>query len=95
MKYVRFRNIQQLEEDKLKDLIEMIEENCSGISAKTNEDLLPPISAPVHHEMLPAAQKPKKEEKVVTPDASNEEANSRYVASVSQKLSAFICRFHS
>jgi uncharacterized protein YfdQ (DUF2303 family) len=84
MKYVRFRNIKQLEQDKLKDLIEMIEENLSGTSAKSNEDLLPPISAPVHHERLPIAQKPKDEEKDVKPNVSNEESNSGSVASITK-----------
>ncbi len=81
MKYVRFRNIKQLEQEKLKELIEMIEENLSGTSAKSNEDLRPPISAPVHHELIPIAQKPKDEEKDVKPNASNEELNSGSVAS--------------
>jgi ribosomal protein L12E/L44/L45/RPP1/RPP2 len=81
MKYVRFRNIKQLEQDKLKELIEMVEENLSGTSAKPNEDLLPPISAPAHHEPISIAQKPKEEEKDVK---SNEESNSGSVASVTK-----------
>jgi uncharacterized protein YfdQ (DUF2303 family) len=84
MKYVRFRNIKQLEQEKLKDLIEMIEENLSGVSAKSNEDSLPPISAPVHHEPISIAQKPEEEEKEVKPNASNEEPNSGSVASVTK-----------
>ncbi|CAF0805995.1 unnamed protein product [Rotaria sordida] len=82
MKYVRFRNIKQLEQDKLKDLIEMIEENLSGTSAKTNENLLSPHSAPVHHELLPVAQKPKEELKL---NASNKEMNSGPKTDLSRK----------
>jgi hypothetical protein len=82
MKYVRFRNIKQLEPEKLKDLIEMIEENLSGTNVKLNEDLRPPILAPVHYDVLTVAQKPNQEQKEVKPDISNEETYSRYVALV-------------
>ncbi|CAF2778304.1 unnamed protein product [Rotaria sp. Silwood2] len=75
MKYVRFCNIKQLEQEKLKDLIEMIEENVSGTTAQSDEDVLPHTSVPVHHELLAVASK-SKEEKEAQPKASNEESNS-------------------
>jgi hypothetical protein len=90
MKYVRFRNLTQLEQEKLKDLIEMIDENLSGTSAKTSEDMLPPVSVPLHHELSPVAQKPKEEEKEVKLNASHEETKSRSVASVTEKLNSYI-----
>ena len=94
MKYVRFRNIKQLEPEKLKDLIGMIKENLSGTTTKTNEDLLPPNTAPVHHEVSPVAQKPRKEEKEVKLDASDEEMNSEYVALFTENLNSRIsCLF--
>lgn len=86
MKYIRFRNIKQLEQDKLKELIETIEESLSGTSDKTNKDLLPPTSASGHHELLRVAQKPNEEEKETQLNASNEKTNSGFVTSVREKL---------
>ncbi|CAF4907773.1 unnamed protein product [Rotaria sp. Silwood1] len=85
MKYVRFRNIKQLEQEKLTDLIEMIEENLSGTSAQSNKDLLPPTSVPFHHELLSVVQKPKEEEKEVKQKVSNEESNSGPRTDLSRK----------
>ncbi|CAF0946961.1 unnamed protein product [Adineta steineri] len=56
MKYVRFRNVNQLEQEKLKDLVEMIEENLFGTNPKIDQGSQPPTSLPVHHEILPNQQ---------------------------------------
>ncbi|UJR07258.1 hypothetical protein I4U23_011546 [Adineta vaga] len=49
MKYVRFRNIKQLEQEKLKDLIGMIEENLFDNNLKKDQ-YFSHQSLPVHHE---------------------------------------------
>ncbi|CAF1502375.1 unnamed protein product [Adineta ricciae] len=54
MKYVRFRNVKQLEQEKFKELIEMIKENLFGINLTKDEQSL---TLPVHHDIPVISEK--------------------------------------
>ena len=53
MTYFAVRNVKQLEQEKLKDLVEMIKENLFGINLTKDEQSL---TLPVHHD-IPVSQK--------------------------------------
>ena len=77
LKYVRFRNIKQLEKEKLEELVEMIQEYLSVKTGDINDKLISPTSLSVHHERLPLPQQSKVEEKSTKLYTSSEELNSR------------------
>ena len=85
MKHVRFRNIKQLEKEKLEELVEMIQENLSEKIGTINDNLIPISSLSVHHEPLPLAQKLEVEEKSMKLYTSSEELSSRSAASLIKK----------
>ncbi len=59
MKYVRFDSIKPLEQEKLNELVEMIQENLSEIHGKNKEDLFPPITTVTDHEQMTVVQETK------------------------------------
>jgi hypothetical protein len=94
MKYVRFDSIKPLEQEKMNELVEMIQENLSEIHGKNKEDLFTLITPVTDYEQMQVVQETKE---IDLSQKSVEQWDTRHIEQWFQenKISMNLCKLYN